>query len=177
MTPYQKFRKGYKEVIEINRLNEGKHIYRFDLRDNFLDDFSRDYLQEIQNTKVEVQLNKTSSMIEATIKITSQFPLKCDRCTSDYIEDINANEKIIYYFEEKKYDTSDTNLRFISKNEDFIDLGQEIYDMLCLSVPIKKECKSDTCETFIEKYSLKSRPKKTDERFKELLDLFPPENK
>ncbi len=176
MNLYKKFRKGYKEVIDIAVLQEGKHQYEFPLRENFLDDFSRNYVEEIKDGEVKISLQKNKNFIEAEVEISGELPLVCDKCLTPFSEHVHSKETIIYYFENKfTEDTDDENFRIIGKEEQFIDFGQDIYDLFCLNVPIKKECGTESCDTFVAKYSKTHKEKKTDERFKDLLDLFPPQ--
>ncbi len=177
MNLYKKFRKGYQEVIDIATLQEGEHGYEFTLREDFLDDFSRNYIEEIRDATIKVSLKKSKNFIEAELEIDGDLPLVCDKCLSPFFRHVHSREKIIYYFENKfTNDTENESFRIIGKDEQFLDFGQDIYDLFCLNVPIKKECGTEACDAFVSQYSsVHKKEKKVDERFKDLLDLFPPE--
>lgn len=114
----------------------GKHKYEFALDDAFFSLFSNNLLKEAR-VAVRLQLVKTEAMITVELHLDGSSLLVCDRSLEPFHEPIGITEKVFYKFGDH-FGEADDNYYIIPRESETLDLGQIIYDLVALSVPIKK---------------------------------------
>lgn len=122
--------------IHLIGLKEKEHRFEYSLNDSFFSFFETDLLQA-GACKAVVLLNKTERLISAKIDITGHVSLVCDRSLDGFDRPVSLSLKHIYKFGETNEELSD-NMESIEINTQKINLGDLIFQYICLSLPMKK---------------------------------------
>lgn len=91
---------------------------------------------------IYVKMDKSFHQIVLSISVDLHAKLQCDRCTKEYEEDINLEFSSIYLFEQNDKD-DDTEVHFLTPDDDKIDIRPDVLDYAELSLPMKKLCDDD----------------------------------
>ncbi len=122
--------------IDIVSLSNAKHYYDYTLDSTFFENFE-DSLLEKGQLKVTVMLNKSETMIQATIAVEGWVELICDRSLDPFEFQINTNDQIIFKYG-KEYAEISEEIITIPFETQKLNLSQFIYEFIGLAVPMKK---------------------------------------
>ncbi|GAL84970.1 hypothetical protein MYP_2198 [Sporocytophaga myxococcoides] len=122
--------------IEIVSLSNSKHYYDYTLDSTFFENFE-DSLLEKGQLKVTVMLNKSETMIQASIAVEGWVELICDRSLDPFEYQINTNDQIIFKYG-KEYAEISEEIITIPFETQKLNLSQFIYEFIGLAVPMKK---------------------------------------
>lgn len=165
-------------IIHFKGLGLGKHEFNFDVHDSFFTLFEHSEIEK-GSVKVHFILDKKSNFMEFLFDMTGSVYVPCDRCLDEYEQTVEYNGKIIVKFGEANEELSDEMI-VLYKDEYQIDLKDYIYELILLSIPLRKihpddEDGNSTCNKEmlerLEKYSIKEELK-TDSRWNKLNDLI-----
>lgn len=132
--------------MEMNRTKEflipfvglklGKHHFEYQINNAFFENFDYD---EFQNSgiKVAVVLDKKSNMLELDFKHKGTVNVPCDLTGEDFDLPIKGKMKLIVRFGEV-FNNDNEELLILPFGEFEIDIIQYIYEMIALSVPLKR---------------------------------------
>ncbi|WP_293896856.1 DUF177 domain-containing protein [Sporocytophaga sp.] len=122
--------------IDIVSLSNAKHYYDYTLDSTFFENFE-DSLLEKGQLKAAVMLNKSETMIQATIAVEGWVELICDRSLDPFEYQINTNDQIIFKYG-KEYAEISEEIITIPFETQKLNLSQFIYEFIGLAVPMKK---------------------------------------
>ncbi len=122
--------------IDIYGLKEGIHSFEFEIKNDFFAYYENDIVKE-GDLKALVTLNKTSTMINMTMEIDGKVSLTCDRSLEEFDFPIQITEKVIYKFGEEYKEVSE-EIVIITRDTQSINVGQILFEIICLQVPVKK---------------------------------------
>ncbi len=77
------------------------------------------------------------TFIEVDLKISGHAKLICDRSLEPFDYRLDIDRKVIFKYGEEPQEISD-EIMIITRDQDFVDLGQFIYEFIVLAIPIKK---------------------------------------
>ena len=117
-------------------LKLGKHKFEYQISNAFFEIF--DY-NEFQNSdiKVNVVLDKQSTLLELNFKHEGTINVPCDLTSEDFDLPIKGKLKLIVRFGET-YNNDNEELLILPFGEFEIDIAQYIYEMIILSIPLKR---------------------------------------
>lgn len=123
-------------LIQFVGLKQGKHQFEFQINKTFFDDFGFDDFNDV-NIKVNLVLDKKSTMLELSFKHKGTINVPCD--LSDELFDLPVKGKLnlIVKFGDEYNDDNDEML-VLPHGEFQVDVSQYIYEMIVLSVPTKR---------------------------------------
>ena len=133
-------------VVEMNKTKEylipfiglklGKHHFEYQINNKFFEIF--DY-NEFQNSdiKVNVVLEKKSTMLELAFKHKGTVNVPCDLTSEDFDLPIKGKMNLIVRFGEA-FNNDNEELLILPHGEFEIDVAQYIYEMIVLSVPLRR---------------------------------------
>ena len=133
-------------VVEMSKTKEytipfvglklGKHKFEYQISNAFFEIF--DY-NEFQNSdiKVNVVLDKQSSLLELNFKHEGTINVPCDLTSEDFDLPIKGKLKLIVRFGET-FNNDNEELLILPFGEFEIDIAQYIYEMIILSIPLKR---------------------------------------
>ena len=123
-------------LIPFVGLKLGKHHFEYQISNAFFEIF--DY-NEYQNSdiKVNVVLEKKSTLLELSFKHKGVVNVPCDLTSEDFDLSIKGKMKLIVRFGEE-FNNDNEELLILPHGEFEIDLAQYIYEMIVLSVPLRR---------------------------------------
>lgn len=122
--------------IEIVRLSNKKHQYDFDFDNDFFAEFENSLISEGEG-KVDLELDKSESMISATFAITGFIKLTCDRSLDLFDFPLNVNERVIFKYGDEEGELTD-EIQIISRDAHRINVAQTVYELITMAIPMKK---------------------------------------
>ena len=132
--------------MEMNRTKEflipfvglklGKHHFEYQINNAFFENFDYDEFQN-SDIKVAVVLDKKSNMLELEFKHKGTVNVPCDLTGEDFDLPIKGKMKLIVRFGEA-FNNDNEELLILPFGEFEIDIIQYIYEMIVLSVPLKR---------------------------------------
>jgi len=135
-----------KIVIGMKQLNEylipfiglklGKHQFEYQINNKFFENFDYDEF-ESSDVKVNVVLEKKSTMLELNFKHKGTVHVACDLTNEMFDLPIKGKFKLVVNFGETYNDDND-ELLIIEHGEHQINIAQYIYEMIVLSIPLKR---------------------------------------
>jgi uncharacterized metal-binding protein YceD (DUF177 family) len=122
--------------IAFRGLKEGKHEYEYSLGKSFFESFEDSEFSD-GNLLVNVTLIKRPSGIETFFSIKGEVKVACDRCLDEFFCPIEYDGKLFFEFGQVSEEVSH-ELIMIGETEDYINLGNYIYEFALLSLPVQR---------------------------------------
>ncbi|GGA70204.1 DNA-binding protein [Flavobacterium palustre] len=123
-------------LIPFVGLKLGKHHFEYQINNAFFENFEYDEFQN-SDIKVAVVLEKKSNMLELNFKHKGTVNVPCDLTGEDFDLPIKGKMKLIVRFGEV-FNNDNEELLILPFGEFEIDIAQYIYEMIVLSVPLKR---------------------------------------
>ncbi len=124
-----------KYTVDIVGLKNKKHFFDFRVDNSLFENFGNDTLQDV-SLKVLLTLDKSETMITATVEVDGTVELVCDRSLKEFEYPLNLKESVYYKFGEH-YEELSEDVVTIPFNQADIDFSQLIYDTIVLAIPPK----------------------------------------
>jgi len=123
-------------LIPFIGLKLGKHHFEYQIVNTFFQNF--DYLEfNNSNIKVNVVLEKKSTLLEFAFKHKGTINVPCDMTNEDFDLPIKGNMNMIVSFGDD-FNNDNEELLIIPHGEFQINIAQYIYEMIVLSVPLRR---------------------------------------
>jgi uncharacterized metal-binding protein YceD (DUF177 family) len=123
-------------LIPFIGLKLGKHHFEYQIVNTFFQNF--DYLEfNNSNIKVNVVLEKKSTLLEFAFKHKGTINVPCDMTNEDFDLPIKGNMNMIVRFGDD-FNNDNEELLIIPHGEFQINIAQYIYEMIVLSVPLRR---------------------------------------
>ena len=123
-------------LIPFVGLKLGKHQFEYQINKTFFDYFEYDDF-ESADIKVELVLEKKSLMLELHFKHKGTVHVPCDLTGEMFDLPIKGNMRVVVQFGET-YNNENEELLILPHGEHQVDVSQYIYEMIALSVPLKR---------------------------------------
>lgn len=123
-------------LIPFIGLKLGKHPFEFQINKAFFDKFE---YHEYENCAIQVNvvLEKKSTMLELSFKHKGTVTVPCDLTNEIFDLPIKGKIKLVVTFGDEFNDDNE-ELLVLPHGEHQIDIAQYIYEMIVLSVPLKR---------------------------------------
>jgi uncharacterized metal-binding protein YceD (DUF177 family) len=123
-------------LIPFVGLKLGKHPFEYQINNAFFEIFDYNEFQN-SNIKVNVVLEKKNTMLELSFKHSGTVNVPCDLTSEDFDLPVKGKMKLIVRFGEE-YNNENEELLILPFGEFEIDIAQYIYEMIALSVPLRR---------------------------------------
>lgn len=123
-------------IIPFTGLKQGKHEFKYNIRNTFFESFEYDEFNGA-DIVIDVTLNKMSTMMELEMKAQGTVNVDCDLTNEPYDQKVKADLELVIKFGDE-YNNENDEILIIPHAEYQINIAQYIYEMLVLSVPLKK---------------------------------------
>ena len=123
-------------LIPFIGLKLGKHHFEYQISNAFFEIFDYDEFQN-SDIKVNVVLEKQSNLLELNFKHKGTVKVPCDMTGEDFDLPIKGKMKLIVRFGEE-YNNDNEELLILPFGEFEIDIAQYVYEMIVLSVPLRR---------------------------------------
>lgn len=94
----------------------------------------------IDNVLLNCEMDKSSWQIVLSCDVEAKAQLICDRCNKEFDKDIHHYFKMIYMVEKGEITEEDTNIHYLSSDQDKIDLSKDVKELTLLALPMKHLC-------------------------------------
>lgn len=123
-------------LIPFIGLKLGKHTFEFQINNMFFENF--DYHEfEKCDIKVNLVFEKKNTMLEISFKHNGTVNVPCDLTNEMFDLSIKGKIKVIVQFGDS-FNNDNEELLILPHGEHQIDVSQYIYEMIVLSVPLKR---------------------------------------
>ena len=122
--------------IPVLSLEDKSYRYTFEGGDDFFQAFEQEWVEKGQFHSV-VDLNKSATMIQVSLKIEGSIRLICDRSLEEFNYPFEVDEKLIFKYSDHSEELGD-NLFLFDRKSPKLDLSQDLFDFIALQVPMKK---------------------------------------
>lgn len=146
--------------IPFTGLALGKHLFEFDIKDAFFDEFEYSLVKKA-DLKCKVELEKQETMLILDFDITGTIDATCDRCLSQYPQVLDIQEQQIAKFSDEDI-TEDDEIITLGKSEHEIMLAGLIYEYVTVAVPFILNCGDEGNTQYCDKEMLANLNKLTD---------------
>ncbi|MCY4562216.1 MAG: DUF177 domain-containing protein [Flavobacteriaceae bacterium] len=118
-------------------LKRGEHRFKYEIDNAFFEYFK---FTDISETKINVAvvLIKRSTLMELKMTLSGQTQLICDISLEQYFAPLNATYDLIIKFGERPMDISEPDVIYLKNSEFKMNIAQQIFESVVLSIPIKK---------------------------------------
>ncbi|WP_298221424.1 DUF177 domain-containing protein [Flavobacterium sp.] len=123
-------------LIPFIGLKLGKHQFEYQINKAFFEDFDYDEFED-SDIKVNVVLEKKSTMMELAFKHKGTVNVPCDLTGELFDLPVKGKIKVVVQFGEQ-FNNDNEELLVLPHGEHQLDIKQYIYEMIVLSVPLKK---------------------------------------
>ena len=123
-------------LIPFVGLKLGKHKFEYQINNAFFEIFDYNEFQN-SNIKVNVVIEKKSTMLEITFKHVGTINVPCDLTSEDFDMPIKGSMKLIVRFGDA-FNNDNEELLILPFGEFEIDVSQYIYETIVLSVPLRR---------------------------------------
>ena len=123
-------------LIPFIGLKLGKHHFEYQINNSFFENFDYNEYQD-SNIKVNVVLEKKSTLLELSFKHKGVINVPCDLTSEDFDLPVKGKMKLIVRFGEE-FNNDNEELLVMPHGEFEIDIAQYIYEMIVLSVPLRR---------------------------------------
>ena len=123
-------------LIPFIGLKLGKHQFEYQINKTFFDDFDFDEY-ESSDIKVNVVLEKKSTFMELAFKHKGTVNVPCDLTGEPFDLPIKGKINVVVQFGEQ-FNNDNEELLILPHGEHQLDIKQYIYEMIALSVPLKR---------------------------------------
>ncbi len=127
---------------------------------------------------IAVHFVKQQNLHALSLQMKGTISVECDRCLDVFALPIEMNQELIVKVGGKDDELADAeNVIIIAPDETEIGLSPLIYEMIMLSIPLKKvhpnekDCNSDMI-SYLKQPKSKKKEEKTDPRWDSLKDMF-----
>ena len=112
------------------------HHFEFKIEKTFFEYFEYEDFNDV-NVDVKVDLDKKTTLLDLHFKIAGSVNVNCDLTNEPYDQKIKNIFSLVVKFGEE-YNDEDTDILIIPHGEYEINIQQYIYELIVLSVPIKR---------------------------------------
>ncbi|WP_306352045.1 YceD family protein [Flavobacterium sp. '19STA2R22 D10 B1'] len=123
-------------LIPFIGLKLGKHQFEYQINKAFFEGFDYDEFNDV-DIKVNVVLEKKSTMLELNFKHKGTVNVPCDLTNELFDLPVKGKMRVVVQFGPDYNDDND-ELLILPHGEHQIDVAQQIYEMIALSVPTKR---------------------------------------
>jgi uncharacterized metal-binding protein YceD (DUF177 family) len=123
-------------LIPFVGLKLGKHLFEYQLGNEFFEIFDYDEFNN-SNIKVNVILEKKSTLMELEFKHKGTVNVPCDLTNEEFDLPVKGKMKLIVRFGEE-FNNDNEELLILPHGEFQLDIAQYIYETIVLSVPLRR---------------------------------------
>ncbi|HET8737199.1 MAG TPA: DUF177 domain-containing protein [Pricia sp.] len=122
--------------IPFSGLKQGKHNFEYRVDNAFFESFGYDEFNGA-NIVLKVVLKKMSTMLEFELDARGTVNVDCDLTREPYDQPVSADLELVVKFGDA-YNDDDDDILVIPHGEHKVNIGQYVYEMLVLAVPLKR---------------------------------------
>ena len=144
-----------KYIISFSGLSIGQHEYEYQLKDAFFENLDYSEIKKA-DVRVDVRLNKQSSILILDFIVKGQVGVPCDRCADELSVKIKGEYRLFVKLGEDTGVDTDQDVLTLAASEGELDIAHTLYEYTMLSLPAKRvhakpsECNEETIKKLKE---------------------------
>jgi uncharacterized metal-binding protein YceD (DUF177 family) len=123
-------------TISFSGLKVGKHHFEYHIDDTFFQNFDYEDFNAVDVT-VSLNLEKKTTLLELLFEASGTVNVNCDLSNEPFDQAISDSFKLVVKFGDE-YNDVDEEILIIPHGEHQINVAQYIYELIVLSIPIKR---------------------------------------
>ena len=138
-------------TLKIAGMKTGIHNFDFQVGNAFFKFFETSLIEE-GNFKIDVQLDKRTSMMLLDFDYSGSVRTTCDRCLEEFTLPVNGNANFMVKFD---HDEREEDLViYIDPGRQEFNIAHLVYEILSLAIPMVKshQMANETCSSKVEQY-------------------------
>lgn len=161
-------------IIPFIGLKLGKHHFDYQIDKSFFEHFEYDDFNDV-NVKTVLVFEKKTTLLELHFKISGTVNVNCDISNEPYDQKIKGSFDMVVKFGDEYNDEHD-DILIIPHAEYEINIAQYIYELIILSVPVKRihpGIKDGSLQSDILKKLEELSPKDIEDKEKKIEEIDP----
>lgn len=128
-------------------LKEGIHHFQYAIDSSFFQEFENSPIEDAV-LKVDLEFNKKHNFFELDFQIEGKIKSQCDRCSDDFQMGVAIEEEAIVQLQnlENTSNSDGLDTHIIPSDSFAINIAHLIYEIIVLSLPIRKNCSEDSID-------------------------------
>jgi uncharacterized protein len=122
---------------------------------------------------VDCKMDKSPHQIVLTCETKAKTRFICDRCSEQYEAELKSGFVISFLFTKSESMEENFNVRYLSPEQDKIDIKEDVFEYAELSIPMKRLCSED-CKGLCPKCGINLNEKKCNCKFEIENDIWAP---
>ena len=129
-------------IVNFGKLKPGKHEFEFTIDENFYSHFEYSLVKEGKVGLLLTIEKQGENFLILNFEFDGYIKLECDRCLDKFDYPVHSKSKLFVKLEGKGKGEKDDSDELIFLDEDAyeIDLGNIIYELINLEIPLHKLC-------------------------------------
>ncbi|SEP86668.1 Uncharacterized metal-binding protein YceD, DUF177 family [Hyunsoonleella jejuensis] len=123
-------------AISFVGLKVGNHDFEYRINQTFFDYFGFEEFNDV-NVKVDIVLNKKSTLLELHFEISGYVNVNCDVTNEPYNQNIENSFDLVVKFGQE-YNDENIDILIVPHGEHEINVQQYLYELIVLAVPVKR---------------------------------------
>ncbi|MFN0080906.1 MAG: YceD family protein [Ferruginibacter sp.] len=123
--------------LPIGKLKKGQNEVKFLLDKAFLSHFEHAPIEDCEAT-ASLAIHRYDTHLDVTFLLKGKMQLECDRCLEMFSYPFEAENRVLYAFEEDMTFSDEDEVQYVSPSSAEILIGSDLYDFLCLAIPYRK---------------------------------------
>lgn len=128
-------------IIHWKGLSNGSHHFEFEVDDRLFGAFESPDIKS-GNAGVQIDMQKSDTLLLLDITIEGEVTVECDRCLEDLNVPIDFEGELKVKFSEEEQE-SDGEVMWINPGDGDLSLGQYVYESIVLSLPYSRVHEDD----------------------------------
>lgn len=166
-------------IIKVSKLREGQNEFKFELTNDFFISNGSE-INNFSSLIADIEVFRTDNTISLVIAVRGECHVDCDTCGNEIKLPISIQEKILVKIVDyipDETDKLDEDIIYLRKSDDLLILDTVLFDLVLISIPLKKDCDIEGVEkncdsVLLEKLKkLSQDQEKTDERWGNLKNI------
>lgn len=117
-------------------LKIGNHDFEYKINQTFFDYFEYEDFNEVK-VKVNIALNKKSTLLELHFEISGYVNVNCDVTNEPFNQNLENSFDLVVKFGQE-YNDENIDILILPHGEHEINVQQYIYELIVLAVPVKR---------------------------------------
>ena len=143
-------------TVPINGLAQGRKEFRWRIGKTFFEHFENSEILAAE-LEVEVSVEKAGHFIGIDCGVTGDVIVACDRCLEDLRLPVGTGFRLSVKFGQEPSAGSDAGegereIVWLQESDADLDLGQIVYDYVCLSLPVQRVHDEGECNPEAVRY-------------------------
>ena len=167
---------GENFIIPLSGLATGRNEFSWHVGKEFFEGFENTEVLDAE-LSISVSVEKSGQYLGVDDLIEGEVTVECDRCLDDLVLPVDVEVLLSVKFgDEESADTpeeGDRELVFVPEDDAELDLGQIIYDYVCVSLPMQRHHEDGDCNPdAVSHLGMNQQPAGSDNPFAALKQMF-----